>query len=211
MTTTTHGVRPSTLTGPATICLWAGLLGAASGVFLAFVPPQVADPDLFNYPLGDAGFTVIQLFFVVQHVGLILGVVALARSGVAGRERWAGIGFPVTIASLGLLTVTEAVCIGAAGESAASGGWATLLNTLYGVSSIGSGVGLILVGVATLRAHRWTDGRRWLPLAMGVWVFVPMTPAMLAGFVPARLGITGWMLLFAALGWVLMADQRQAL
>ena len=42
-----------------------------------------------------------------------------------------------------------------------------------------------------------------MPLALGVWVFVPMTPAIMAGFMPARLAITGWMLLFAALGWAL--------
>ena len=29
---------------------------------------------------------------------------------------------------------------------------------------------------------------------------VPMTPAIAAGFLPARLSITGWMLLFAVLG-----------
>jgi hypothetical protein len=41
-------------------------------------------------------------------------------------------------------------------------------------------------------------------LVTGVYVFVPLTPALLGPFVLARLAITGWMLLFAALGWVLL-------
>ena len=61
----------------------------------------------------------------------------------------------------------------------------------------------MLLGVATLRARRAPGAGRWLPLALGVWVFVPMFPALMAGHVPARLAITGWMLLFAALGLVL--------
>jgi hypothetical protein len=54
------------------------------------------------------------------------------------------------------------------------------------------------------RERRWTGWPRWVPLTMGVWVFVPMIPAMLAGFLPARLAISAWMLLYAALGWALV-------
>ena len=71
-----------------------------------------------------------------------------------------------------------------------------LLDGLYGVSSVLIGIGITLAGVAVLRARRWTGWRRALVLVTGVWVFVPMTPALLGPFVLARLAITGWMLLF---------------
>ena len=86
-----------------------------------------------------------------------------------------------------------------------------VLDVLYGVASIAIGVGLLLVGVAVRRQGAWLGWRRWVPLALGVWVFVPMTPAIMAGFVPARLAITGWMLLFAALAVVSVLMGRMIL
>ena len=46
-------------------------------------------------------------------------------------------------------------------------------------------------------------------LVAGIFVLVPMMPALMGPFVLARLAITGWMLLFAALGYALWkADER---
>ena len=39
-----------------------------------------------------------------------------------------------------------------------------------------------------------------LVLVIGVFVFVPMTPAIIASYEAARIAIGVWMLLFAALG-----------
>lgn len=61
-----------------------------------------------------------------------------------------------------------------------------------------------MFGVAALRARRWSGWRRWLLLVLGVYVIVPLTPAILGPFVIARLTIGLWMLLFAALGWALL-------
>ena len=100
---------------------------------------------------------------------------------------------------MALLTLTELLAISAS-ESPYPSSRTDVLDALYGVSSIALGVGLVMVGVMVVRERRWTGWPRWLPLTMGVWVFVPMTPAMLAGFLPARLAISAWMLLYAALG-----------
>lgn len=188
------------------ICFWAGVLGAASGVFLAVVPPAVPE-GRFSYPLTAAAFVAIQLWFFVQHLGLILGQTALWRTGVAGRSRGVWIGHAVGLAGMALLAVTEVIATTAAEDQYPSER-TDLLDILYGVSSIATGLGLMVVGVAVVRAGTWQGARRWLPLALGVWVFVPMTPAIMAGFIPARLSITGWMLLFAALGWALMKADR---
>ena len=55
----------------------------------------------------------------------------------------------------------------------------------------------------------WT-GAPWLPalvLLLGLFVFVPLTPAIMGelggAFVSGRLAIGGWMLLFSVLGYVL--------
>ena len=57
-----------------------------------------------------------------------------------------------------------------------------------------------------LRVRIWQGWSRFVPLGLGVWVFVPMLPALAGPFVAARLAITGWMRLFALLGWRLAAE-----
>jgi hypothetical protein len=71
------------------------------------------------------------------------------------------------------------------------------------------GVGLILEGIAVLRARIWDGWRRWLPLALGIWVFVPLMPAMGLPVESAEAATAGWMLPFAALGWRLATLDRR--
>ncbi len=183
------------------LCMWAGLLGAVSGIYLAFVTPAVG-PEQFSYPLDGSQFALIQTWFVVQHVGLILGLLGLWVTGTAGPSRFARLGHIAAVAGITLLTLTELAAILAADTSAPST-LITLLEVGYGISSALVGVGLVTVGISVLRHKNWSGWRRFLPLALGVYVFVPMTPALSGPFVAARLAITGWMLLFALLGWVL--------
>lgn len=183
-------------------CLAAGVLGAASGVLLAVVEPQVPE-SRFSYPLTAAAFVAIQVWFCLQHLGLLAGQVGLRASGAAGTSRWASWGHGTGIAGMALLTVTEAVAIGAARDPYPSP-LTDLLDALYGMATIAAGAGLVVVGVLVRRTRMWAGWRSWIPLALGVWVFVPMVPAITMGFLPARLAITGWMLLYAALGWALI-------
>jgi hypothetical protein len=44
----------------------------------------------------------------------------------------------------------------------------------------------------------------WLVLALGVYVFFPLSPAISGSFTAGRLGIGGWMLLYTLLGYGLM-------
>lgn len=179
------------------VCLWAGLLGAASGIALAVVPPAVAD-DRYSYPMTAAVFAAAQCWFALQHLGLWAGIVGLGRSA-AQAPRGA-----VRLAAAGmlLLAATELAAIAAAG-SAYPGPGTGLLDALYGISTIAVGVGLAWAGVVVARRGGWTGSTRWLPLALGIWVFVPMFPAMFGGFLAGRLAITFWMVLFALLGWAL--------
>ena len=198
-TTATSSTRRAGL-----VCLAAGLLGAASGVLLAVVDPQVPD-SRFSYPLTAAAFIAIQVWFCLQHLGLLAGQVALRSSGVAGPGRTAAWGHGIGISGMVLLTLTELLAISAA-EDPYPSSMTDVLDALYGVASIAIGVGLVMVGVAVRRFGAWAGWRRWVPLAIGIWVFVPMTPAIMAGFLPARLSITAWMLLYAALGWALASS-----
>jgi hypothetical protein len=107
-------------------------------------------------------------------------------------------------------TVTEVAAIAARNDTNDTT-MAGLLVTSYGLFSLLIGVGLILEGVAVLWARVWDGWRRWLPLALGIWVFVPLMPSMGLPVEGAEAAMAGWMLLFAALGWCLASlDRRRA-
>lgn len=191
---------------PAWALLIAGATGAAAAVFLVVVPAAVAD-DQFSYPLTAAGFTVIQVFFFVHHLALAWGLYAVWRRGFGGAGPWVRIAGALSVLAMVLLAVQELVAISAATYPSAR---TDAVESVYGVLSIFNGVALIGLGVAVAAARRWRGWRRWAVLALGVYVFVPMTPAIFGPFVVARLAIGGWMVLFAALGWALLrpSDER---
>jgi hypothetical protein len=192
---------PAWVSPAGLVCAVAGVLGAASGIFLAVYPAQVSE-DMFSYPLTADGFTAIQVWFFVQHLGLAAGLAALAAARVMAPGRAARWGSALAIFGMVLLAVTELIAIGSR-TSTYPGEGTDLLDALYGVSSIAAGVGLILAGVAVRRGGSWAGWRRNVVLVAGIFVFVPMTPALMGPFVLARLAITAWMLLFAALGYAL--------
>ena len=197
---------PAWVSRAGAVCLAAGILGAASGMALAVYPAQVPE-IMFSYPLAADEFTLLQIWFVVQHVGLLAGIVALARAGVMAPGRVARWGTVLAAAGMALLAVTELIAIGAR-NSTYPGEGTGLLDALYGTSSVAVGVGLILAGIAVRRGGRWSGWRGAVVLVAGVFVFVPMMPALVGPFVLARLAITVWMLLFAALGYALWRADR---
>ena len=183
------------------LCVAAGIFGAASGIFLAVYPAQVSE-DMFSYPLTAGGFTLIQIWFFVQHLGLLAGIAALARAAVMAPGRSARWGTGLAVSGMALLAVTELIAI-TARNSTYPGEGTALLDVLYGVSSVAVGVGLILAGIAVRNGGRWTGWRGLVVLVAGIFVFVPMMPALMGPFSLARVAITVWMLLFAALGYAL--------
>ena len=183
------------------LCVAAGILGAVSGIFLAVYPAQVSE-DMFSYPLTAGGFTVIQIWFFVQHLGLLAGIVALARAETMAQDWTARWGASLAASGMALLAVTELIAI-TARNSTYPGDGTGLLDVLYGVSSVTVGVGLILAGIAVRRRGLWTGWRAVVVVMAGIFVFVPMMPALMGPFILARLAITVWMLLFAALGHAL--------
>lgn len=194
-------------------CLGAGLLGAAQGLAVLAWPPQVPESH-FSYPFTGLGFAIAQLSFFLQHLPLIAGVAVLLRLPAVRSSRTARIAIWAAVVGLALLTVMELVAISAYNATTDSA-QATLVENLYGPPVTVIGVGLLVAGIALLRqgTAAWA-GAHWLPvlvLTLGIYVFVPLTPAIMGPFTAGRLGIAGWMLLFAALGYGLtLLEHRDA-
>ncbi len=189
------------------VALVAGILGLASAVLLIVVEPAVGR-DRFSYPFSPGGFAVAQVWFFVHHLGLLAGLYGLWRSGAVGTSRLGRWGAWGAIVGMGLLTVAELVAISAA-DAAYPSARTSMIESLYGISSILIGVTLIIAGIAVIKTGQWQGWRRVIPLILGVYVFVPLTPALFASYALARLGIGGWMLGFAFLGWALVKSARE--
>lgn len=149
--------------------------------------------------------------FFLQHLLLLAGLWALARTPALRSSRAGRLAGGGAVLGIALLAVQELVAISAAQETTTSDR-AQLVDNLYSVPVLLLGVALVVAGVAALRAPRssWA-GASWLPLVvllLGVYVFVPLTPAIMGPFVAGRLGIGGWMVLFAVLGAGLARPQE---
>lgn len=207
--TTTSSVRaPAVSRVAGWLCLVAGVLGVASGVYLAIMEPAVSDGQ-WSYPQSVGEFTGTQVWFAIQHLGLLAGILALGRSGAAGAGRAARVATLVAVLGMAALALTELVAILPA-EEPVDAALPVALGAVYGLVTTVLGVSLTVLGVQVARAGVWTGWRRWVPLALGVWVFVPMFPAMAMSFLGARLSISGWMALFALLGLALLRDDHRS-
>jgi hypothetical protein len=192
----THKVPPL-IARAGRITFWAGVLGAASGVFLAIRPPAVP-VDQWSYPQPVWEYALTQTWFAIQHLGLALGIWALWKL-IERRNR---IGYYSAMGGMLALSLTELVAIIPATQPM-DAPMVVALGAIYGVVTIVIGAGLVALGVTALRSGALAGWRRWVPLSLGVWVFFPMLPGIAISFLAARVTITAWMLLFAALGWVL--------
>ncbi len=202
---TTSSQRPWVHTAAAW-CLAAGLVGVAQAALVLAWPKQVSI-DRFSYPFTSAGFVIAQATFALQHIPLAIGVAALGSLPAVRRSRTARIGVVVAVVGLALLALLEVIAMSAYGDAEHSS-YGNLILNAYTAPVLLVGIGLTAAGVALLRQGRaaWTDApwMPWLVLALGVYVFFPLSPAISGSFDAGRLGIGGWMLLYTLLGYGLL-------
>jgi hypothetical protein len=182
-------------------CAAGAVVGVIGGLVTAFVPASVGT-DRYSYPYTPTGYVIAEASFAVNHILLLVGLLGLARSGVLGDGRLGRLG--VWTAGIGMagLTGCEFVSMSLA-NSAYPTSRTDALDVGYGVSSLLIATGLILAGIAVVRARRWTGWARYIVLACGVGFFVFALPGLLAGFLAGRVGLSAWLLLWLALGLAL--------
>ena len=159
MTTTTfEGQRATTST--IALAAWAmiaaGLLTIVLGIPLASL--QAREPPPWPIPALNA----------VSHLLSIVGIAGLAWSGAAGRARLGFAGLALTLLGLVVLTLAEGIWA-RSGEDAAV--------PFYSVATLAMMLGLVLAGVAVLRAGRWREWRRYTVLATGLFIPLILMPA----------------------------------
>ena len=188
------------------VCAVGGLLGAASVVPMLAVPPMVG-PDRFSYPFSAGWYIAAEVFFALQHLTLLAGVVGLAAYCSRYGSRLVRVGLVVT--GLGVVTLVgcEVLAATAAYEPSDSP-WAMTVGSSYGVAMLLIGVGLVIAGLVIVRRRMLTGWARWITLVTGGYVFGILFPAVFGPNVAGRLAIGGWMLGWAALGWAVARAEQ---
>lgn len=172
----------------STLAAWSLIAGAVLQIVLGF--PLAHLQASVPVPTG------VLVLNAVSHVLLLFGLAALARSGVLGQGGWIRAGLGLAIAGFVALTLAEftaMVSMDAAG-------------VLYFGSSLAIALGMILAGVAVLRAGRWGGWHRFMPLVCGLFIPLALFPAFaLPGYAP-HYAIALWGLCWGLLGVATLAE-----
>lgn len=183
-TITRAGIRPW-----ATTMIVSAAAMTSVGIGTTLYPPlQAVHGGLF----GISG-----AILTAGHIGVLLAVAALAWSGVAGRGWFTWLSFAVALPGFALLAVAE----GLLRFNFDAG------NSLFGTASPLCALGMILVGIAVIRAHKWSSWRRFSPLACGAYIPLVLIPSFIIAKGPSFIALSGWSLTFVALGFAMRGEE----
>jgi hypothetical protein len=183
------------------LCAVGGLTAVVGAAWSATMTTHVSDQD-FSWPYSPDLFRGTEVIWTVTHILTFLGALGLARSGLAGHGRTARVGSSIMLVGMALLVPCELAFIPFA-NAAKNDSNATLVSSLIGIASMIAGLGFILTGVGVLRQRALGGASRVVPLLCGVFVFVGLTPLVLAGGRVFFAGVGGWNVLLALLGAVI--------
>lgn len=200
-----HRRRFSTLGGRAAIV--GALLAVAGNAVVLGAEPRVS-ADVVSYPLSTRAFQLGQGFFAVTQALMALGILALVRLDIAGRGRWARVGTLLAILGF-LLTIPGELVLALVADAATDSARATAASSVFGLGVLLADAGLVLLGIAALRARVWPRPWAGLLVALGLFQLLVVTPVVLgAGFASgaAFVVITVQDLLVALLGVRLLGE-----
>lgn len=194
-------VRAYGLSGAA-----ASAVGALSaGAIIAWVP--MVQESRFSYPFDATWYAAAQIFFALQHLAMLplfLGLLLLQRRHPSRALR---VGTWISLVGQVALAVTELVALAAA-DALVSDTVSEVVGALYSVPMLLLGIGLVVAGIGAIRADLFDGAARWLVLALGVYVFVVLFPAVFGPLVAGRIAIGVWLLGFAAVGLAQAREER---
>lgn len=176
----------------------AGTLYAAGGAiwFLTIMGSQ-----LVGFPWSEphtTAFSIAEVIFIVVQTLLLIGFFGIWWSGGVGQGTFGKIAFG--LAALGhLLFVLVEIHSLIIGE----------LTPLFPLAPLSSAVGILLTGIAVLRANRWQGWTRWLPLATGIYPFLFMFPFVAATGETLDVAIGFWGLVRLILGLAIRAQASE--
>jgi hypothetical protein len=190
----------NTYTRRGGILVIAGALLTIAGAVLSAVVganSSVAD-DLVRYPFSHNAMVPFTVFAAACHLLMLVGIIYLARGGLAGTSRTGRIGLGCVIAGFALLFVCEWAQLPFVDQHTSSTGPA-IVDGGFGLATLLLAGGMIAVGIATLRDLSPASWHRYAPLTCGLLsllvIPIQFTSALWLGIIVLCLG---YMLLGAA-------------
>ena len=149
-------------------------------------------PDkLVRYPFSHDAFLPFTAFAAACHLLMLIGVLYLARAGLAGHGRTGRIGLSCVVAGLALLFVCEWAQLPFVDQHTSSTG-PSIVDGGFGLATLLLAGGMIAVGIATLRESNLTSWRRYSPLICGLLslavIPIQFTSALWLGIIALCLG-----------------------
>lgn len=148
----------------------------------------------FGEPQTTA-FYVTEAVFVAITLLLLVGFFGIWWSGGVGRGLFGKIAFGLAALGHLLFVLLEAHSL-IIGE----------LSPAFPLAPLVSAVGILLTGIAVLRANRWQGWTRWLPLLTGLYPFLFMFPFLFISGEPSDYAIGLWGLVRLVLGLAIRAQ-----
>lgn len=149
---------------------------------------------------GTTRFYLSELIWLGAQVALLIGTVALWHSRPHDDARAGYVGF--AIAALG-----RAGFVGAEIAALATG---TTQEAALPIAALLTAVGMVVAGVAVLRARRWVGWRRIAPLAAGAYPLLAMFPfAAAAEDGPPALTLGAWGAVLVVVGVAARSEARR--
>jgi hypothetical protein len=174
MSTPTTTARPVPVAAvPTSRAALIGALGAAITAVgalatqLLVVPTTDVSDERWSYPWSGEALVRASLLWAVASALVLVGLVGLSRSGVAGRTRLARLGLSAALAGNALILVGQFGSILVRDQFSDDSG-ATAVASLFGLATVLLAAGFLLTGVMVLRAGHWRGWRRFTALATGV-------------------------------------------
>ena len=201
----TSAIRLRTLGG---LTVAAGVIGAVQAAVILAWPDQVSDQH-YSYPFDSTGYVVAQASFALQHLGLLAGLYGVTRVAWRRSSRPTRAGLVLCLVGMVGLTACELLGIAAA-DALVDSARADAVDNAYGVPVTVLGVGLLLAGIGLARRQVLPGLGRWVLLALGVYAFVVLFPAVFGPLVAGRIAIGVWMLMFVGVGTSLLQADRES-
>jgi len=177
----------------------AGLIGVlGGGLWVALLLADAALRD--GIAAGDTRFRAWEAAYVFVQLLLLVGLLGFAGSCAVGSDRVGRSGVALALAARLLFVLGELHCLV----------WVVEESPLLPAAALLTGVGMTLAGVGVLRARRWRDWRRPVPLLTGLYPFVAMFPVFALTGEPPLPMIALWGPLWMALGFAVVAGTRRA-
>jgi predicted membrane channel-forming protein YqfA (hemolysin III family) len=179
------------------------LLTIAGALLSAIIQGSSAVPDdLVRYPFSHHAFLPFTVFAAACHLLMLVGVIYLARGGLAGASRTGEIGLGCVVAGLAMLFVCEWAQLPVADQHTSSTG-PSIVDGGFGLATLLLAGGMIAVGIATLRRPRQDSWRRYAPLTCGLLSLIVIPIQFTSAL---WLGITVFCLGYVLLGAAAISD-----